>query len=99
MPLDESSTPKNDESPGLEKEKDIQEVKEDEKKELKKEEDKEEEKEEKEHIAPRVKVLYEDYKSNSLAQQMFVPLSMIRVTIFAAILALFPAYPSLKALH
>ena len=58
---------------------------------MKKKENKNEDEEE--DIAPRVKVLHEEYKSDLMLQQMFIPISMLRVTCFGAILALLPGYP------
>ena len=49
-------------------------------------------------ISPKVKCLHEEYESKNLAQQMYIPVTCVRVFLFSVNLALFPGYPQWQSI-
>ena len=49
-------------------------------------------------ISPKLSCLHEEYESNSLAQQMYIPVTCVRVFLFSVNLALFPGYPQWQSI-
>mgnify|MGYP001015669730 CR=1 FL=1 len=79
---DQNSNPKEDEQKEPEKTAEGDENKKEEKKE-----------EEEKIVQPHLKALHEEYKDTALAQQLYIPLSMLRTILFSMNLALLPNYP------